>query len=116
MNKLEAALKMKCPKCHEGDLFESKNPYTFGKMTVMHEHCPKCHIKFEREMGFFYGAMYVSYVFNIMFFVMAVASYYLYFETRLDWRIFISCYLLFTLLIFPVMYRLSRSIWIQIFY
>lgn len=116
MNSLEAAVKMKCPNCHEGDMFVSKNPYEFGKMTVMYEHCPKCGIRYEKEMGFFYGAMYVSYAFNIAFFVIALVAYYLYLETRIDWRVFIGGYLLFTVLVFPLMYRLSRSIWLQLFY
>ncbi len=59
MNKLEATVKMKCPRCHEGDIFESKNPFAWGKMTTMHTNCPNCNLKYEREPGFFYGAMYV---------------------------------------------------------
>ena len=27
----------------------------------MHERCPVCDLKFEREAGYFLGAMYVSY-------------------------------------------------------
>jgi hypothetical protein len=28
----------------------------------MHERCPSCGLKFEREAGYFLGAMYISYV------------------------------------------------------
>lgn len=27
----------------------------------MHERCPVCHLKFEREQGYFLGAMYIGY-------------------------------------------------------
>ena len=27
----------------------------------MHERCPNCDLKFEREQGYFLGAMYISY-------------------------------------------------------
>jgi hypothetical protein len=27
----------------------------------MHERCPVCHLRFEREPGYFLGAMYISY-------------------------------------------------------
>ena len=27
----------------------------------MHQHCPACGLKFEREEGYFLGAMYISY-------------------------------------------------------
>ncbi|AFK02702.1 hypothetical protein Emtol_1556 [Emticicia oligotrophica DSM 17448] len=117
MNKLEATVKMKCPKCHKGDLFENNNnPYAFGKITAMHENCPNCGLRYEKETGFFYGAMYVSYMFNIAFFVIALVSYYMFFEESIDWKLYIGGYLLFTVLIAPVMFRMSRSIWLQIFY
>ena len=31
----------------------------------MNEHCPHCDFKFEREPGYFYVAMFVSYAFNV---------------------------------------------------
>jgi uncharacterized protein (DUF983 family) len=116
MNKLEAAVRMKCPNCKEGDVFETKNPFVFGKMTEMRTNCPKCGIKYEKEIGFFYGSMYVSYALNVALFVVAVVAYYLYFEDKVDWRIFISGYLLLSLILYPIFYRLSRSLWLQLFY
>lgn len=115
MNKIEAAIKMKCPRCQEGDIFLTKNPFVFGKMTEMHTYCPKCHLKYEKEVGFFYGSMFISYAFNIALFVTAVIGYYLYFEPLVDWRIYISSYLIVTVILFPVFYRLSRSLWLQFF-
>ncbi len=115
MNKLEAAIKMKCPRCHEGEIFETKNPFALGKMTAMHKHCPECHVKYEKEVGFFYGSMYLSYAFNIALFVIATVAYYLYFEARVDWRVYIWLYLLITFILFPVFYRFSRSLWLQFF-
>jgi uncharacterized protein (DUF983 family) len=116
MNKLEAGIRMKCPNCQQGDVFESKNPFAFGKMTEMKPNCPKCGIKYEKELGFFYGSMYVSYAFNVALFVVATVAYYLYFEERVDWRIYISSYLALTVILYPVFYRLSRSLWLQLFY
>jgi uncharacterized protein (DUF983 family) len=31
----------------------------------MHDRCPACDLKFEREEGYFLGAMYISYAFAI---------------------------------------------------
>lgn len=115
MNTLEATLRMKCPRCRQGEVFETKNPYNLKKMTAMYKHCPKCGLKYEKEIGFFYGAMYVSYVFNIALFVIATVAYYLYFEVRVDWLWYILGYLALTFLLFPLLYRLSRSIWLQAF-
>ncbi|WP_337043267.1 DUF983 domain-containing protein [Emticicia sp. 17c] len=115
MNKIEAAVKMKCPRCHEGDIFETKNPYRLGKMTAMYKNCPKCHLKYEKEIGFFYGAMYVSYMFNIALFVIATVAYYLFFEDRVNWLWYILGYIFLTIALFPLLYRLSRSIWLHAF-
>ena len=68
-NMLVNILQTKCPRCHKGDLFESKNPYHFGKMTVSKTHCSSCGLKYEIEPGFFFGAMYISYALNVALFV-----------------------------------------------
>lgn len=39
----------------------------------MHERCPVCDLKFEREPGYFLGAMYVSYGLGLVY-VTAVAA------------------------------------------
>jgi uncharacterized protein (DUF983 family) len=49
----------KCPHCGEGQIF--KKSAGLFKMPVMHDECPACRYKFEREPGYFLGAMYVSY-------------------------------------------------------
>ena len=113
MNKLEATIRMKCPKCGEGDVFQTKNPYK--KMDAMNENCPKCNYKFEKEHGFFYGAMYVSYGLNIALFVVFTVGYFLFFKDKIDWRIYIGIYVLLTILLVPVYYRFSRSAWLQMF-
>ncbi len=115
MNKVEATIKMKCPRCHKGDLFETKNPFSWKKLTKMHEKCSNCNLKYERETGFFYGAMYISSIINMLLFVASLIIYYIYFDERIDWRIYMLGYILFTVLITPLLYRLSRSIWLEIF-
>lgn len=32
----------------------------------MHERCPSCGLKFEREQGYFLGAMYISYALGLI--------------------------------------------------
>jgi uncharacterized protein (DUF983 family) len=114
MGNLKGALKLKCPRCEKGEIFEVKNPYKFGKMFVMNTHCSNCGVKYEKESGFFYGAMYVSYMINIGFFVVATVSWYLFIKGHMDWRIYISSYVALTLFLVPVIYRYSRTIWLMI--
>lgn len=33
----------------------------FGGIFRMHERCPHCHLKFEREPGYFLGSIYINY-------------------------------------------------------
>jgi uncharacterized protein (DUF983 family) len=46
-----------CPRCHAGKIFH-RSIFLFP---AMHERCPGCGLKFEREEGYFLGAMYIGY-------------------------------------------------------
>jgi uncharacterized protein (DUF983 family) len=50
-----------CPHCHKGKVFKSSNPYNLLKIFHMNDQCGACGEKYQREPGFFFGAMYVSY-------------------------------------------------------
>lgn len=52
-------LKEKCPNCGKGDVFEKKKK--FFQLPVMKDKCDICHYYFDREPGYFLGAMYISY-------------------------------------------------------
>ncbi|UBM57401.1 DUF983 domain-containing protein [Marinilongibacter aquaticus] len=112
MGQIKSALSWKCPRCNEGELFEAKNPYTPGKMLAMHSHCSHCGLRYEKEMGFFYGAMYVSYMINIALFVMATLAWYLFFEDKMDWRLYIGSFVLSIVVLVPIIYRFSRAFWL----
>jgi hypothetical protein len=58
--------------------------------------------------------MYISYAINIALFVTATVGYYLFFDEIVDWRYYISGYVILTVLLSPVIFRLSRSIWLMI--
>jgi len=47
-----------CPRCRTGRIFSTTIFRIFPKMN---ERCPACGLKFEREQGYFLGAMYFSY-------------------------------------------------------
>ncbi len=114
MNVIVAALKTRCPRCHGGDLFLKKNPYAIGNMLTMHTNCAHCGLRYEREAGFFYGAMYISYAINIALFVTATVGFYLFLKPFVDWRWYIGSYVVLTVLLSPIIFRLSRSIWLLI--
>lgn len=59
-NKGLAMLQCKCPRCQSGNMFKYRST-RLTKFMDMNEFCPNCHLRFEIEPGFFWGAMYVSY-------------------------------------------------------
>ena len=67
-SRLYSVFRMKCPRCHEGDFFIS-HPYNLKKAGDIHENCPNCGLKYSKEPGFYYGAMYVSYALGVGLFV-----------------------------------------------
>ncbi len=52
-----AILRGLCPRCREGHIF--RGPLFW--ISRMNPSCPVCGLRFEREPGYFLGAMYISY-------------------------------------------------------
>ena len=78
----------------------------------MHDECPSCGLRFNREPGYFLGAMYVSYALALI--VIAALSVALWVLTR--WRvdkIAIAAILVF-LPLAPLLTLLSRVLWIYL--
>lgn len=113
-SKLYSIFKMKCPKCHEVDLFVHKNPYRIHGFFDMPKECTVCHQKFEIEPGFYYGAMYVSYAVCVAYLVsIFVALTVLYPSFTLEF--FLISGIGSMVVLTPVFFRLSRAIWINFF-
>ena len=112
-SKLYSIITGTCPKCQEESMYEDSNPYNVSKLFSMHERCSNCNTKYKIEPSFFYGAMYVSYAVGIAFGVAAFVISYLFIGTSLK-SAFIA--IVGALIVFyPVIVRLSRNIWINIF-
>ena len=91
----------------------NKNPYVLSEVIKMHDQCSHCKTKYQIEPSFFYGSMYVSYGVGIAFAVAAFIISYFIFESSLT-TAFIA--IVVTLIGFmPVIMRLSRNIWINLF-
>ena len=51
-----------CPRCRAGKIFRGPLWRTY---LATYERCPACNLKYEREQGYFLGAMYFSYLLSI---------------------------------------------------
>ncbi|MGA8215204.1 MAG: DUF983 domain-containing protein [Candidatus Sulfotelmatobacter sp.] len=56
-------LRQRCPRCRTGSIFRYS---IFRGFPKMHDRCPVCDLRFEREPGYFLGAMYVSYALGLV--------------------------------------------------
>ena len=109
---LFSVFRNKCPKCHQGDFFEYKQPFRkdFDKI---HTHCSNCHLKYEKEPGFFFGAMYVSYALMVAVFVTLWVLNSWFFH--LDSTGFIILVISGILGMATIVYRSARLIWLNFF-
>jgi uncharacterized protein (DUF983 family) len=111
--KLYSVLNFKCPRCHEGDVFKTRNPYKLGQLFKMHEICGHCGLRYVIEPSFFYGAMYVSYGYSVAFFVATFIIMNWIYEPGI-WDIVLALAIIL-LLTTPLIFRLSRITWLNMF-
>lgn len=110
--KLYSILNNKCPKCHQGDFFVTKGSYN-KDFIKMHDKCPHCGEMFNKEVGFYYGAMYVSYGVNIGIGIGLFLLMVLVFDLGLLTYLF--SFFGLVVLLFPWVMRISRLIYINLF-
>jgi uncharacterized protein (DUF983 family) len=55
---LGAIFRQRCPRCRQGRIFVHSIFRGFPRMC---QRCPICDLKFQREEGYFLGAMYISF-------------------------------------------------------
>lgn len=111
--KLYSILKLKCPRCQEGDLFLTHNPYNLKMFDKMPDKCSVCGEDFLRESGFYWGAMMVSHATTTL---IAVFVHLIVFQFY-GWEAIPNIVGLITVIVslFPMVFRNSRAIWINIF-
>jgi uncharacterized protein (DUF983 family) len=112
--KLYSILHFVCPVCQEGKFFIA-HPYNLRKVGDLHENCPNCGLKYEKEVGFYYGAMYVSYALAVAEFVTCwcIFSWFLPWVSTF-WEI--TTIFILTFATGPLKYALSKIIWANLFF
>lgn len=100
----KSALLLRCPRCFGGPVFRG--------LFKMEERCSRCGFRFEREQGYFVGAIYINYAATV---AIAMPGYFVLdylaepsLATQLIfWGGFVA--------VFPlVFFRHSRSLWLAI--
>jgi uncharacterized protein (DUF983 family) len=114
LNNLYHILNNDCPNCHKGKVFRDKSFFFSLGFPKMNEHCSHCNFKFEKEPGYFFGAMFINYALTVGQGIITYLIAHQFFTERFDLRIIpiIACVIL-ALCFFNI--RLSRMIWIYMF-
>ncbi|MEY3241396.1 MAG: hypothetical protein RIR11_2835 [Bacteroidota bacterium] len=102
---------LKCPRCHEGEMFETGS-WSFVKPFEMHERCPKCDLNYYPEPGYYYGAMFISYIWMGWFCLIFMGVFFwgLDLPQNTAWAMLI----VFIAINFVYIFRISRLMWINI--
>ena len=102
---LWSALRLRCPRCRKGKMFRS--------LVIMNDPCPECGLVFQREEGYFLGAMYVSFVLSSFVLIASFLAFHLLLP---EWNrnlLLILSFVPFVPLV-PILFRYSRVLWIYV--
>jgi len=105
-------IRMKCPHCRVGDLFVVKSPYNLNRIAEMPQHCTACGQSFFPETGFYFGAMYASYMLSVAFSVAVTVAYWVLFGFNM-WGVIIADVVML-IIFFPYLYRYARAFWLGV--
>lgn len=104
-----AILKQLCPRCRAARIFRSS---IFTGFPRMWDSCPECGLKFNREPGYFLGAMYISYGVALT----VITSFGLLLWALTDWSLVKIC--VWAIVLFlpfaPTITLFSRVLWIYL--
>ena len=113
-SKFYSIVNMKCPRCHEGDLFPPNTLYQPTKFSDMHSDCSNCGQPYEPELGYYYGAMFVSYgISTAIFIAVWVAMAFMFDEITIG--MMVIALTIAVVILLPLNFRLSRAMWINMF-
>jgi uncharacterized protein (DUF983 family) len=77
----------------------------------MNSHCLHCGVRFEKEPGFFFGAMFVSYAINVAILIITFCLLYFVFNDPALWVYIVTVPTLVVLLL-PLIFRFSRTLYL----
>jgi uncharacterized protein (DUF983 family) len=109
MSTASAILRQMCPRCRSARIFRKS---IFSGFPRMFECCPNCGLKFEREQGYFLGAMYISY--GLALLTIVVLGVLLWASTSWSLQKITLWAILLFLPLAPTLTLFSRVLWIYL--
>src|SRR5690606_23376485 len=103
-----AAMHAKCPRCRKGNMFDG--PMYGLKLQKMHTNCPHCALRFAREPGYFYVAMFVSYAMIVAEVISIAVATYVFTGNLEDVWLYFATIFPAVFILSPINYRYSRVV------
>lgn len=86
----------------------------YSGLITMYERCPRCGHEFERETGFFQGAMYVSWVTSVGLFATLALLSVAVLASHIGRAGALAVAVVVYMPMVPMLYRYSRVVWAHI--
>ena len=106
---LSCILRQLCPRCRSAKIFRST---IYLGLPKMHDRCSQCGLRFNREPGYFLGAMYISYGIALVLISALAVGLWAVTDWRID-RVAIWAIVMFLPFV-PALTLLSRVLWIYL--
>jgi uncharacterized protein (DUF983 family) len=102
---------LKCPRCQEGEMFNTGS-WSFVEPFEMRERCSECNLNFYPEPGYYFGSMFISYIWTGWFCLLSIALFHWY----LGWSQAVAFGILgvFMVINFVYIFRISRLMWLNL--
>lgn len=110
MNIVTSIVKLRCPRCRKGHMFQK--PFELSKPLAMPERCEVCGQRMEPEPGFYFGAMFLSYIISGWALLLISLSLVFYFKWSVG--VAMGVVLLVAALSYVKLLRFSRSLWMHL--
>lgn len=102
---LSRALRRRCPRC---------NRQAYSTWFTMHEHCEKCGLRFEREPGYWVGAMIINTVVIFSTFLVVFGALVLATWPDVPWATVLVVTLVANAAIPILFYPMSKTVWLAL--
>ena len=106
---LATVVQLKCNRCRVGELFPNAT-FAFKEPFEMYRECPRCGLDYWPEPGFYYGAMFLSYILFCFPFLGLVIFLHWVVGWSLGTSMLVLCIL--AALTFVYVFRVARSAWL----
>ncbi|HEU4318575.1 MAG TPA: DUF983 domain-containing protein [Acidimicrobiia bacterium] len=102
---ISRALRRRCPRCGTA---------AFASWFTMHDHCPGCGLHFEREPGYWVGAVTINTVVIFATFLVTFGGLTLLTWPNVPWVVVLIVTLIVNLVVPIVFYPLSKTVWLAL--